>query len=251
VFVINRHTKYVVVSPQPTNIVYSDATVVFAMGEWSDFAILSGFTHDVWSWKEKSTMGSSTLRYLPSKIFASFPRPQQLETTARRSLEAVACRMHQHRQQLMQTLRVGLTDLYNLMHHRHATGEDIAKVAKSSSVDSERGYQALLALRRLHVELDQAVLHAYGWDAGGANNGAAGPINLAHDFYEVETLPENDRVRYTISPAARQEVLKRLLALNHKRAAEEAAAAPAKKTAKKRGRKKTASAEPDLFAEEA
>ncbi|MCB0294294.1 MAG: hypothetical protein KDG51_03440, partial [Calditrichaeota bacterium] len=34
-------------------------------------------------------------------------------------------------------------------------------------------------------------------------------------------LPENDRVRYTISPAARREVLKRLLALNHERHAEE------------------------------
>ena len=29
-------------------------------------------------------------------------------------------------------------------------------------------------------------------------------------------LPENDRVRYTVSPDARKEVLKRLLKLNHK-----------------------------------
>jgi len=35
------------------------------------------------------------------------------------------------------------------------------------------------------------------------------------DFYEVDYLPENDRVRYTISPDARKEVLKRLLKLNH------------------------------------
>lgn len=41
----------------------------------------------------------------------------------------------------------------------------------------------------------------------------------------METLPENDRVRYTISPAARKEVLKRLLALNHERARQEAAQA--------------------------
>ena len=33
-------------------------------------------------------------------------------------------------------------------------------------------------------------------------------------FHEVETLPDNDRVRYTISPAARREVVKRLLAVN-------------------------------------
>jgi len=36
-------------------------------------------------------------------------------------------------------------------------------------------------------------------------------IDLAHDFYEVDYLPENDRVRYTISPEAGKEVLKRLL----------------------------------------
>ncbi|MFN5379264.1 MAG: hypothetical protein ACK5BQ_10930, partial [Ignavibacteria bacterium] len=74
-------------------------------------------------------------------------------------------------------------------------------------------------LRRLHVELDIAVRDAYGWQ----------DLPLDHDFYEVETLPENDRVRYTISPAARKELLKRLLELNHKRAAEEAAAMPVKK----------------------
>lgn len=36
-------------------------------------------------------------------------------------------------------------------------------------------------------------------------------------------LPENDRVRYTIHPDARKEILKRLLQLNHKLYAEEEA----------------------------
>ncbi len=42
------------------------------------------------------------------------------------------------------------------------------------------------------------------------------PIALRHDFYEVEYLPENDRVRYSIHPEARKEILKRLLELNYK-----------------------------------
>jgi hypothetical protein len=37
----------------------------------------------------------------------------------------------------------------------------------------------------------------------------------------VDYLPENDRVRYTIHPEARKEILKRLLELNHKIHAEE------------------------------
>ena len=39
---------------------------------------------------------------------------------------------------------------------------------------------------------------------------------MRHDFYEVDYLPENDRIRFTIHPDARKEVLKRLLELNHK-----------------------------------
>ena len=58
----------------------------------------------------------------------------------------------------------------------------------------------ILHLRELHKQMDETVLKAYGWE----------DIDLAHDFYEVDYLPENDRVRYTISPDARKEVLKRL-----------------------------------------
>ena len=63
----------------------------------------------------------------------------------------------------------------------------------------------ILHLRELHKQIDETVLKAYCWE----------DIDLAHDFYEVHYLPENDRVRYTISSDARKEVLKRLLKLNH------------------------------------
>ena len=86
----------------------------------------------------------------------------------------------------------------------------------------------------MHKELDEAARDAYGWQ----------DLKLDHDFYEVETLPENDRVRFTISPTARKEVLRRLLALNHERAkaeqaaeAAQVAAAPKKTTRKRRSSK--------------
>ncbi|KPA11249.1 hypothetical protein MHK_008560 [Candidatus Magnetomorum sp. HK-1] len=60
-------------------------------------------------------------------------------------------------------------------------------------------------MRELHKQMDEIVLQAYGWQ----------DINLTHDFYEVDYLPENDRIRYTISPKARKEILQRLLKLNH------------------------------------
>jgi hypothetical protein len=68
-------------------------------------------------------------------------------------------------------------------------------------------------LHRLDTQMDNGVHEAYGWTG----------INLHHDFYEVDYLPQNDRVRFTIHPEARREVLKRLLELNHTIHAEEVA----------------------------
>ena len=128
----------------------------------------------------------------------------------------------------MLRLWLGLTDIYNLFHNRDLTLAIVAKVSGKPD-EAEAGYQGILELRKLHRELDEAVLAAYGWT----------DLNLGHNFHEVETLPENDRVRYTISPEARKELLKRLLALNHQRAAEEKAKAPVKaeKVGKGRGAK--------------
>jgi len=58
---------------------------------------------------------------------------------------------------------------------------------------------------------------------------------LKHDFYEADYLPEDDRLRYTICPEARRELLGRLLALNHLRAEAEKAAGGTNKP--KRGKK--------------
>jgi hypothetical protein len=63
----------------------------------------------------------------------------------------------------------------------------------------------ILHLCEFHKQMNDTVLKAYGWN----------DIDITHDFYKVDYLPENDRVRYTISPDARKEVLNRLLKLNH------------------------------------
>jgi hypothetical protein len=140
-------------------------------------------------------------------------------------------RYHEQRRTLMLRLWLGLTDLYNLFHARNLTPDLVARVSKKPAGGAEAGCQDILELRRLHVELDNAVRDAYGW------RGRQG-LDLEHNFYEVETLPENDRVRYTISPAARKEVLRRLLALNHQRHSEEEAKGMRAK--KKRGKKANA-----------
>ena len=112
-----------------------------------------------------------------------------------------------------------------------------AKVSKKSLEEAEAGYQGILELRNLHRQLDNAIRDAYDWS----------DLDLGHDFHEVETLAENDRVRYTIIPTARKEILKRLLALNHQRAAEQAAAKPPKTTTKRTRKAKKDERQGSLF----
>ena len=134
-------------------------------------------------------------------------------------------RYHTHRKALMLSLWLGLTDIYNLLHARDLSPARVASVSKKSEEQTDRGYQGLIELRQLQRELDRAVRDAYGWHN----------LDLGYGFHEVETLPEDDRVRYTISPAARKEVLRELLALNQERAADqEAIVKAAKKKAKAR-----------------
>ena len=89
----------------------------------------------------------------------------------------------------------------------------------------------------MKIGLCSPFLKAYGWE----------DIDLAHDFYEVDYLPENDRVRYTISPEARREVLKRLLKLNHEIHEHEAKAGLHAKGKTKKKQKADASEQMKLF----
>lgn len=91
----------------------------------------------------------------------------------------------------MLTRQEGLTKTYNRFHDPDESADDIAM------------------LRRLHTEMDAAVAAAYGWP----------DLDLGHGFHATK-----QGTRYTISEAARREVLDRLLALNHERHAEEVAA---------------------------
>jgi hypothetical protein len=150
-------------------------------------------------------------------------------------LAEIGERYHEHRRQLMHRLWLGLTDVYNLFHgeqldanlKKHFTSrakkdpegllipEEHRTAAQAFTLDDAMA--GIIELRRLHVELDRTVLQAYGWDLASQDGPA---IDLDHSFYDVETLPENDRRRYTISPGARRELLSRLLTENHRRAAE-------------------------------
>ena len=210
-FVAARTTKHLSFTAMPTDYVYSDALYVFTTDRWDLFAVVQSTLHEVWARKYSGTL-KQDLRYSPSNCFDTFAFPAGLWQTADPGLAELGERYHGHRKELMQYLWLGLTKIYNLFHTRDLSPETVAKVLKKDLHIAAVAFEALLELRRLHVALDIAVRDAYDWQ----------DLDLEHDFYEVEILPEKDRGRYTISPTARHEVLKRLHAENHTRTGAEA-----------------------------
>ena len=63
----------------------------------------------------------------------------------RETLDRIGETYHEHRRQIMLARQEGLTKTYNRFHNPSETAADIAE------------------LRRLHVEMDNAVAAAYGW----------------------------------------------------------------------------------------
>ena len=228
---INRHTKYLTFELLPTNYIYSDATVILSLNSSQDYAQLNSCFHEYWSWKNGSTMGSNTLRYTPIDCFETFPF---IINFIDDKLARVGESLISARQDSYEKIFLGLTKLYNQFHNKELI-QDVEslnskefdkkygketwnlynhlEVKKAGNISYEEAVPLILNLRELHKEMDEAVLEAYGWHTDTERWGKA--INLRHDFYEVDYLPENDRVRYTIHPEARKEVLKRLLLLNH------------------------------------
>ena len=236
-------TKHLSWSFATTDIVYDIATTVVASDSDSLFCILQSTIHREWAWNNGSTM-KADLRYTPGDCIETYPFPEKdFDSAVTRTCGEV---YYTHRRQLMLQMRLGLTKTYNLFHNPNLSPEVVAKMSKQNAEVATEAYFGLLRLRELHCEMDETVLNAYGWHES-SDDGP--PIDLRHDFYEVDYLPENDRVRYTINPEARREVLKRLLAENHARAAAEAEN-PTPKPKRGRRKRKTGDDGPSLFPEE-
>jgi len=228
VLVVPLVSKYTAIDIAPSQIVFMHKLAVIVINSYQVFEILNSTIHNIWSWKYSSTLGSGTLNYSPTDCFETFPFPQNLTQSQEQQLEHLGENYHELRRQLMLAVQLGLTKTYNLFHTKllrpiapeeeqlddkalqKLFGKDAAHLNKhlaktSGTIPFNEAVSGILKLRDLHVQMDNTVLEVYGWS----------DIKLRHDFYEVEYLPENDRIRYTIHPDARREILKRLLELNH------------------------------------
>lgn len=232
-------TKYVVFAPNDQEMVFANTVAIIAKESFADFSIISSSLYDHWAWKYCTIKGGSTLRFAPTSGFETFPFPEKFEFA---NLEEIGDFYNKFRSDLMHKIQLGLTKTYNQMHNEDLilNVEELAhknfenkygketwnlynhlECKQEGKVSYKEAVPLIFKLRELHKEMDEAVLSAYGWHEDSEKWGKT--IQLRHDFYEVDYLPENDRVRYTIHPDARKEVLKRLLLLNHERFEEEVA----------------------------
>jgi hypothetical protein len=239
VLVSCRVSKYVNQSFVEACAIFDVATSVVMRSEYWEYAFLQSSLHDQWAWKYASTL-ESRIRYVNVDCIDTFPISESLSSEIQNSLENIGEAYHEHRKQLMLAMQLGLTKTYNLFHSNAITAQSIndkdkqvASLQKhlektAMTISFDEAIQGILKLRELHVQMDKAVLDAYGWSndelkitnydttIGAVIRNSQLKIDLKHDFYDVDYLPENDRVRFTIHPDARKEVLKRLLELNHK-----------------------------------
>jgi hypothetical protein len=187
------------------------------------------------------------LSYTPTAIFETFPFPAGLEPNSQtpsnkcmKQLDELGEKLDSTRREIMLRLNIGLTKLYNLYHTKDIEPNDIRQITSCKETDTEWAWQHLALLRIFQSEIDETVRNAYGWN----------DLSLQHGFYELEFLPETDRIRYTVSNEARRTILERLLALNHQRHEEEVAAGLVDekgKVLKKKSKKGKAASEAELF----
>ena len=179
--VITRVSKTVMPVRVRTGQVYSDSTDVFAIDDYGNQAVLSSSLHQTWAITYGSTL-ETRVRYTPSDVFETFPRP-----AITHRLAAAGRALDEERSAIMLRRDLGLTKTYNLVNDASVNGDvDVA------------------LLRDIHVEIDEALVAAYGWDS----------LRLGHGFHTYRQME-----RWTFGPAARVELHDRLLLENHRRAA--------------------------------
>lgn len=188
-------TPHLAFAFQPTNRVFAHSLAIFPFSTHAAFCAFQCRPHENWARFFGSSL-EDRLRYTPSDCFETFPFPHGFEADPR--LEEIGERYYKFRAELMVQNCEGLTKTYNRFH------------------DPDERANAIHELRRLHDEMDRAVLAAYGWD----------DIEPTCQFElewedDDETSRRRKPWRYRWPEEIRDEVLARLLALNAERAREE------------------------------
>ena len=190
---VSKHTAFAFLS---TEAVFADSLIVFPLETDTAFCLLQSRVHEIWVRFFSSSL-EERLRYTPSDCFETFPFPRNLGSES--TLKIIGKEYYEYRSALMLRENEGLTDTYNRFH------------------DPEERSPEVLDLRKLHGDMDRAVLEAYGWN----------DIPTECEFLLDYEMDEEDQGsgkrpwRFRWPDEIRDEVLARLLTLNGERAREE------------------------------
>lgn len=183
-------SKHLMFAWQPVGRVFSHKLCVYAFEDNARFAVLQSQVHEFWARSLSSSFGSwpwPVLSYAPSDCFETFPFPPAEKLTPTGALEKIGEQLYTTRAKYMVDTNQGLTATYNQL--------------KDPACHEPR----VVELRRLHEEMDRAVLAAYGWE------------DIQVPPYGTPTTPAEEKALEVFA----DEVIDRLFELNAKRAEEE------------------------------
>lgn len=139
-----RVSKHVLFSFASAEWVPSEQVVVFPFDSLSLFGVLQSRVHGIWVRLTAGARGEG-VRYSASECFDGFPFPDPSPLAALPEVERATSALCEARSRYLSDKRVGLTESYN-------------RLFDPKCID-----EAIVALRRLHEDLDRAVLGAYRW----------------------------------------------------------------------------------------
>jgi hypothetical protein len=138
-FVVPRVSKWAIFMPFPCEWLPGDLNIVFASDDFYLLGILTSYAHRTWVKVNSSTLKGDT-RYTNTTCFETFPFPQTPSAKIVQKIRQTAIDLHGYRSQMMEKHQYGITKLYNQFFH-----EPTSQLAK------------------LHKQLDQLTLQAYGF----------------------------------------------------------------------------------------
>ncbi|QQR91030.1 MAG: N-6 DNA methylase [Myxococcales bacterium] len=141
-------SKHLILAFQPIERVFSHALNVFALENYTAFAILQSRIHEPWARLMGSTL-EDRLRYTASDCFETFPFPKADPHETFPELEALGKELYEARTDWMNKQGQGLTKLYNALKDEALTNDP-----------------TITRLRHLHEHLDHEVLQTYATQTG-------------------------------------------------------------------------------------